>query len=71
MRLTDRDYESLYEIAPDLDLTNLEDIQDFANDCQMVGAKKTSKYVKDQIKAESDPALSMINYWLSVDASGC
>ena len=65
------DYNTMNSIIDDLSADDIEQIRDYANDCRMVGAKRTARYIFAQLKHHIDVRLSMIRVKLVEDFSGC
>jgi hypothetical protein len=67
-----REYETMYGIAGELTNDDIPAVEGFLDDCRMVGAKKTAKYMADCLRAEADIDFKLVkNYFLSQDFSGC
>jgi len=65
------DYDTMNEIIDDLSPDDIEQLQDYAHDCRMLGAKRTAKYIICQIRHESEVLLDLIRVKLVEDVSGC
>lgn len=65
------EYDTMNDIINDLDVADIEQIEEYAQDCEMLGAKQTARYIRNQIKAEQDAKLSIIRVKLLYDFSGC
>lgn len=66
-----RDYDTMNDIIKDLAADDIEQLEDYAHDCQMVGAKRTAKYIFNQIRQEPEVILDLIRVKLVEDMSGC
>lgn len=66
-----KDFDTMNEIVPDLSTDDIEQLEDYAHDCQMVGAKRTAKYIFNQIRQESEVLIDLIRVKLVEDCSGC
>ena len=64
------EYDSMVSIINDLDIDDIEQLEDYATDCEMLGFVQTAKYIKCQIRAEIDIDLSIVEYKLSADYAG-
>lgn len=68
MQLTE--YQMLNGIVDELNNTDIDGIEEFANDAEIFGAIKTAKYIKKQLKLARDIDFSIVKYYLSRDFSG-
>ena len=66
-----RDYDTMNDIIKDLSVDDIEQLEDYARDCQTVGAKRTAKYILNQIRHESQIIIDLIRVKLVEDCSGC
>jgi len=66
-----QDFDTMNEIISDLSVDDIEQLTDYANDCDMLGATRTARYIRSQIKHETDVLLSLVRVKLVEDFSGC
>jgi len=66
-----KDFDTMNEIIPELSTNDIEQLEDYAHDCQTVGAKRTAKYILNQIRQESEVLIDLIRVKLTEDCSGC
>ena len=64
------DYDKLQTILNELPMEPIEDVEDFAADCEMLGAKKAAGYVRYAIRRGQRVLKSIITYELARDAAG-
>ena len=68
------EYTTMLSIVPELDLTNFDDVNDFADDCLQNGYRQTYNYLLAFIghnEAVGKPLRSCIEAYLGVDFTGC
>jgi hypothetical protein len=67
MGLSMNDYDTMNGIVKDLSADDIEQLEEFAHDCEMVGAKRTAKYVRNQIRHEAEVLIPMLTVKLTED----
>jgi len=66
-----QEYNTMNEIIDDLSKDDIEQLEEYASDCETVGAKRTAKYIRNQIRHESEVLIDLIRVKLVEDFSGC
>ena len=66
-----KDYDTMNEIINDLSTDDIEQLEHYARDCQTLGARRTAKYIFNQIRHESEVLIDLIRVKLAEDCSGC
>jgi len=69
--MTIKDYDTMNEIIKDLSADDIEQLQDYASDCEMLGAKRTAKYIRNQISHSAEILTDLVRVKLTEDVSGC
>jgi hypothetical protein len=57
-------------IIDDLSVDDIEQLEDYAADCAMLCARKTARYIRNQIRHEADVLISLIRVKLVEDYTG-
>ena len=71
LKMRIEDYDTLNEIVKDLSVDDIEQLEEFAHDCRMVGARRTANYIFNQIRKEAEVLMDLIRVKLVEDCSGC
>jgi hypothetical protein len=64
------EYDTMNSIINDLDANDIEQLKDYASDCEMLGAKKTAKFIKCCHNTEQAVDLGVVRMLLVEDFSG-
>jgi hypothetical protein len=65
------EFNTMNSIISDLSADDIEQLKNYAYDCDMLGAERTAKYIRNQIHHESDVLIDLIRVKLVEDFSGC
>lgn len=66
-----REYDTMHSIIADLDVNDFEQLGEYADDCRMLGAKRTEAYILNQVKHGVKVRIPIIRIKLVEDFSGC
>lgn len=65
--MTVLEYETMRELINKVDPNVIEHANDYADDCDMVGATKTAKYIRTQTQQKQPLNLDWVRLYLSDD----
>lgn len=69
--MTYAEFNTMNSIINDLSIDALEQLKNYADDCDILGANSPAKYITNQLRREQAVDLSMVRYHLTRDFSGC
>ena len=64
------EFDTMNSITGDLVERDIEQIEDYANDLDTVGATKTAKYIREQVRQKQSVNPDLVRMYLSEDFAG-